>query len=110
MGVVAAPCIGPFVLGLVTYVAAKGDVFYGFIMFFFLAVGLGVPYLLLAIFSGRIKSLPRAGFWMEGVRNIFGFILIGMAIYFVNPILPKIVAQYSSSRFYDWSCIIPSFC
>jgi len=94
MGVVAAPCIGPFVLGLVTYVAAKGDVFYGFIMFFFLAVGLGVPYLFLAIFSGRIKSLPRAGFWMEGVRNIFGFILIGMAIYFVNPILPKIVAHY----------------
>lgn len=94
MGVVAAPCIGPFVLGLVTYVAAKGDVLYGFIMFFFLAVGLGVPYLLLAIFSGRIKSLPRAGFWMEGVRNIFGFILIGMAIYFINPILPKIVAHY----------------
>ncbi|MDA3861116.1 MAG: protein-disulfide reductase DsbD, partial [Melioribacteraceae bacterium] len=94
MGVVAAPCIGPFVLGLVTYVAAKGDIFYGFIMFFFLAVGLGVPYLFLAIFSGRIKSLPRAGFWMEGVRNIFGFILIGMAIYFVNPILPKIVAFY----------------
>jgi thiol:disulfide interchange protein DsbD len=94
MGVVAAPCIGPFVLGLVTYVAAKGDVFYGFIMFFFLAVGLGVPYLFLAMFSGRIKSLPRAGFWMEGVRNIFGFILIGMAIYFVNPILPKTVAHY----------------
>lgn len=94
MGVVAAPCIGPFVLGLVTYVAAKGDVFYGFIMFFFLAVGLGVPYLFLAIFSGRIKSLPRAGFWMEGIRNIFGFILIGMAIYFVNPILPKVVAHY----------------
>lgn len=94
MGVVAAPCIGPFVLGLVTYVAAKGDIFYGFIMFFFLAVGLGVPYLFLAIFSGRIKSLPRAGFWMEGVRNIFGFILIGMAIYFVNPILPKVLAHY----------------
>lgn len=94
MGVVAAPCIGPFVLGLVTYVAAKGDIFYGFIMFFFLAVGLGVPYLFLAIFSGRIKSLPRAGFWMDGVRNIFGFILIAMAIYFLNPILPKIIAHY----------------
>ncbi len=94
MGVVAAPCIGPFVLGLVTYVAAKGDVFYGFIMFFALAVGMGMPYLFLAMFSGRIKSLPRAGFWMDGVRNIFGFILIAMAIYFVNPILPKTVAHY----------------
>ncbi len=94
MGVVAAPCIGPFVLGLVTYVAAKGDVFYGFIMFFALAIGMGVPYLFLAMFSGRIKSLPRAGFWMDGVRHIFGFILIAMAIYFVNPILPKVVAYY----------------
>lgn len=94
MGIVAAPCIGPFVLGLVTYVAAKGDVFYGFIMFFFLAVGLGTPYLFLAIFSGRIKSLPRAGFWMEGVRNIFGFILIAMAIYFLDPLLPEILSTY----------------
>ncbi len=94
MGIVAAPCIGPFVLGLVTYVAAKGDVFYGFIMFFFLAVGLGTPYLFLAIFSGRIKSLPRAGFWMEGVRNIFGFILIAMAIYFLDPLLPEFLSTY----------------
>jgi len=94
MGIVAAPCIGPFVLGLVTYVAAKGDVFYGFIMFFFLAIGLGTPYLFLAIFSGRIKSLPRAGFWMEGVRNIFGFILIAMAIYFLDPLLPEILSTY----------------
>lgn len=94
MGIVAAPCIGPFVLGLVTYVAAKGDVFYGFIMFFFLAIGLGTPYIFLAIFSGRIKSLPRAGFWMEGVRNIFGFILIAMAIYFLDPLLPEILSIY----------------
>ena len=94
MGIVAAPCIGPFVLGLVTYVAAKGDVFYGFIMFFFLAIGLGTPYIFLAIFSGRIKSLPRAGFWMEGVRNIFGFILIAMAIYFLDPLLPEILSTY----------------
>jgi len=94
MGIVAAPCIGPFVLGLVTYVAAKGDPFFGFILFFDLAVGLGVPYLLLAIFSGKIKKLPRAGEWMEAVKHIFGFLLIGMAIYFVNPILPKNIQGY----------------
>ncbi len=94
MGIVAAPCIGPFVIGLVTYVAAKGDVFYGLIMFFFLAIGLGTPYIFLAIFSGRIKSLPKAGFWMEGVRNIFGFILIAMAIYFLDPLLPEIISTY----------------
>jgi thioredoxin:protein disulfide reductase len=94
MGIVAAPCIGPFVLGLVTYVAAKGDPLFGFILFFDLAVGLGFPYLLLAVFSGKIKKLPRAGEWMDAVKHIFGFLLIGMAIYFVNPILPKNIQGY----------------
>lgn len=94
MGIVAAPCIGPFVLGLVTYVGAKGDPLYGFLMFFFLALGLGTPYLFLALFSGKIKSLPKAGFWMEAVKHIFGFILIAMAIYFVGPLLPKDVEFY----------------
>ena len=89
MGIVAAPCIGPFVLGLVTYVGAKGDPFYGFLMFFFLALGLGIPYLFLALFSGKIKSLPRAGLWMNAVKHIFGFILLGMALYFLLPILPQ---------------------
>ncbi len=94
MGIVAAPCIGPFVLGLVTYVAAKGDPVFGFLMFFFLAIGLGTPYLFLALFSGKIKQLPRAGFWMEAVKHIFGFLLIGMALYFIGPLLPKDVNTY----------------
>ena len=91
MGIVAAPCIGPFVLGLVTYVAAKADPFFGFLLFFVLAVGLGFPYLFLAVFSGKIKNLPRAGEWMDGVKHIFGFILIGMAIYFLLPLLPEAI-------------------
>ena len=94
MGIVAAPCIGPFVLGLVTYVAAKGDPFFGFLMFFVLAIGLGLPYLFLAIFSGKIKNLPRAGEWMDGVKHVFGFLLIGMALYFLLPLLPKSFSGY----------------
>jgi thiol:disulfide interchange protein DsbD len=94
MGIVAAPCIGPFVLGLVTYVAVKGDPWYGFVMFFTLALGLGFPYLILAIFSGKIKSLPRSGVWMEGVKHVFGLILLGMAFYFLDPVLPKAVRGY----------------
>jgi len=94
MGIVAAPCIGPFVIGLVTYVAAKGDPFYGFLMFFFLALGLGFPYLILAIFSGKIKSLPKAGDWMRGVEHIFGLILFAAAVYFLAPLLPRNVQHY----------------
>lgn len=109
MGIVAAPCIGPFVLGLVTYVAAKGDAFYGFLMFFVLALGLGFPYLLLALFSGKIKKLPRAGDWMEGVKHIFGFLLLGMAFYFVDPILPKSVQGYALPIFGVIAAIILLF-
>ena len=94
MGIVAAPCIGPFVLGLVTYVATKQDPFFGFLLFFVLAVGLGTPYLFLAVFSGKIKKLPRAGEWMDAVKHIFGFILIGMALYFLLPLLPNSISGY----------------
>lgn len=109
MGIVAAPCIGPFVIGLVTYVAAKGDPFYGFLLFFIMAVGLGLPYLVLALFSGKIKSLPRAGFWMDAVKHIFGFILLGMAIYFAEPLLPKSIVKYALPVFMMISGVILLF-
>jgi len=94
MGIVAAPCIGPFVLGLVTYVATKQDPYFGFLLFFVLAVGLGTPYLFLAVFSGKIKKIPRAGEWMDAVKHIFGFILVGMALYFLLPLLPESFRGY----------------
>lgn len=87
MGIVAAPCIGPFVIGLLVHVGGKGDPVYGFFMFFVLSLGLGLPYLFLGIFSERLKNLPRSGQWMVTVRQIFGLILLGMALYFLNPLL-----------------------
>jgi thiol:disulfide interchange protein DsbD len=89
VGLIAAPCIGPFVLGLLTYVSELGDPVLGFWMFFVLAMGLGTPFLVLGIFSGAASRLPRSGAWMVWVRNIFGFILIGMAIYFLEPLFPS---------------------
>jgi thiol:disulfide interchange protein DsbD len=87
MGIIAAPCVGPLVIGLLTYVAMRQSVILGFLMFFTLSVGLGLPYLFLALFSSRISSLPRSGAWMVGVRVIFGIILIAMALYFLQPLL-----------------------
>lgn len=89
VGVVAAPCIGPFVLGLLTYVGNKGSVLLGFALFFVLALGLGIPFLFLGIFSGSLSRLPRSGAWMVWVRTIFGFVLIGMAVYFLKPLFPN---------------------
>ncbi len=88
LGVVAAPCIGPFVLGLLTWVAGMGSAWLGFIVFFTLSLGLGLPLFVLALFSGQLQRLPRAGGWMLWVRKLMGWILVGMAIYFIRPILP----------------------
>jgi thiol:disulfide interchange protein DsbD len=92
MGIVAAPCIGPFVIGLLVHVGNKGEPVYGFFMFFVLALGLGLPYLFLGTFSGALKKLPRSGQWMVTVRRLFGLVLLGMALYFVNPLLGQYTA------------------
>jgi thiol:disulfide interchange protein DsbD len=88
-GIIAAPCIGPFVLGLLTYVGNRGNVLLGFSLFFVLALGLGIPFLLLGIFSGSLNKLPRSGAWMVWVRTIFGFILLAMAVYFLKSVFPN---------------------
>jgi thioredoxin:protein disulfide reductase len=88
LGVVAAPCIGPFVLGLLTWVASMGSPWLGFVIFFTLSLGLGLPLFLLAMFSGQLKKLPRSGGWMIWVRTLMGWVLVGMAAHFIRPLLP----------------------
>ena len=92
LGVVAAPCIGPFVLGLLTWVAAMGSPWLGFVIFFTLSIGLGVPLFFLAVFSGQLEKLPRSGGWMIWVRKLMGWVLAGMAVHFIRPILPEAVS------------------
>ncbi len=99
VGFVAAPCIGPFVLSLLTYVAAKGSAPLGFGLFFTLAMGLGLPYLVLGTVSGSLKALPRSGEWMTAVRRVFGFALVALAVYFLRPLLP--------ARFYEAGVALP---
>jgi len=89
LGLVAAPCIGPFVLGLLTWVASLGSVWLGFLVFFTLSLGLGLPLFILAIFSGSLEKLPSSGEWMLWVRKLMGWVLVGMAAYFIRPLLPE---------------------
>ncbi len=89
MGVVAAPCIGPFVLGLLTWVAGLGSAGLGFVVFFTLSLGLGLPLFGLALFSGQLERLPRSGEWMLWVRKLMGWVLVGMAAYYLRALLPS---------------------
>jgi thiol:disulfide interchange protein DsbD len=95
LGVVAAPCIGPFVMGLLTWVASMGSPWLGFLIFFTLSLGLGLPLFFLAMFSGQLEKLPRSGEWMLWVRRLMGWVLVAMATYFIRPVLPKIAGQFS---------------
>jgi thiol:disulfide interchange protein DsbD len=89
MGVVASPCIGPFVLGLLLMVQQQASVAFGFVLFFTLALGLGAPYFVLALAAGSIRRLPRSGEWLAWVEQFFGFVLVGLALYFLDPLVPN---------------------
>ncbi len=92
IGVVAAPCIGPFVLGLMTWVASMGSPWLGFVIFFTLSLGLGLPLFFLAVFSGQINRLPQSGEWMIWVRKLMGWVLTVMAVHFIRPLFSETVS------------------
>ncbi len=84
VGIFAAPCIGPPIVALLTLVGQAGNLVSGFFIFFVLALGLGLPYLLIGTFSGLVKKLPRSGAWMVWVKKVFGFILLGFSFFYLS--------------------------
>ena len=92
VGIFAAPCIGPPVLALLTSVADKGDLFFGFLSFFVFSLGLGLPYLMLGTFSGLLKKIPKSGSWLLWFEHVFGVILLGFSFYyFAIALRPELV-------------------
>ena len=88
LGIVAAPCLGPFILGMLTYVGQTGDPLVGFLYFFVLSIGMGLPLCILAIFSGGLDRLPKSGDWMIWIRKLMGWVLVAVAAYLIRPIVP----------------------
>jgi thiol:disulfide interchange protein DsbD len=95
VGIVAAPCIGPFVLGMLLYVGQLGRPIVGFWLFFALALGLGLPYLFLGIFASQLHRLPRSGAWLTWVKQLLGCVLFGVALYLLLPLLPEGVGRWT---------------
>jgi len=87
LGIVAAPCLGPFMLGLLTWVAQMADPLLGFLYFFVLSIGMGLPLAALAVFSGALKKLPLSGGWLMWIRKGLGWVLIGMGGYIMRPLI-----------------------
>lgn len=83
---VVSPCISAPLAGALVYISATGDALGGALRLFFLALGMGVPLLLVAVFGSAL--LPRSGAWLNGVKQLFGFGLLGVAIWLLERILP----------------------
>src|SRR5512144_1070076 len=84
-GLIAAPCTGPFLLGLLTFVATTRSVGVGGSLLFIYAIGMGVLFWVLAAFA---MSLPKSGRWMEWVKSAGGILLLLGGLYFLKPLLP----------------------
>lgn len=83
VGIFAAPCIGPPIIALLAFVGSQGNPLFGFFTFFVMALGLGLPYLLLGTYSGMLTKLPQSGSWMIWVKKLFGVILVGVALFYI---------------------------
>ena len=94
LGIVAAPCLGPFILGLLVYVGQMGDPFLGFLYFFVLSIGLGLPLSVLAVFSGAIARLPKSGDWMLWIRKFMGWVLLGMGAFMISPLVSNLFGRH----------------
>jgi len=85
-GIIAAPCTGPVLAGVLAYVATQRNAVLGFWMLFTYALGMGLLFFVLGATSLR---LPRSGAWMETVKSIFGVALVAAAVALVLPLLPR---------------------
>jgi thiol:disulfide interchange protein DsbD len=83
-GLIAAPCTGPVLAVILTLVAATGAVFLGFWLMVGFALGLGMPFLALAVFSGNLQRLPSGGRWMEIIKVMLATAMFVVAAYFLQ--------------------------
>jgi thioredoxin:protein disulfide reductase len=83
---VVGPCVAAPLAGALVYISQTHDVLLGGLALFAMALGMSVPLLLVGVSAGSL--LPRAGAWMERVKQVFGMMLMGVAIWMVSPVLP----------------------
>jgi thiol:disulfide interchange protein DsbD len=95
MGVLSAlivsPCVSAPLVGALVYIGQSRDAVLGGLALFAIAAGMSVPLLIVGTSAGTL--LPRSGPWMERVKQVFGLVLLGVAIYIVQPVLPGLAAM-----------------
>ncbi len=86
---IIGPCVAAPLAGALLYISQTRDVVLGASALFSMALGMGIPLLLLGASAGAL--LPKAGPWMESVKRFFGVLLLGVAIWLISPVIPAAV-------------------
>ena len=84
--VILGPCVAPPLAAALAFIAQTGNTVLGGVALFVLALGMGVPLLLIGLSAGAL--LPRAGGWMNAVKYFFGVMMLAIAIYLISPVVP----------------------
>jgi len=87
LGFVAAPCVGPFAASLLAFAATQANPWMGFWSLFAFGWGMGLLFLILALFAGAMSRWPRSGPWMVKIKEASGFLLLGVTLYFLSVFL-----------------------
>ncbi|MEQ1723086.1 MAG: cytochrome c biogenesis protein CcdA [Pseudobdellovibrio sp.] len=83
-GVVASPCVGPVLVSILSYVSTTKDVVLGFSLLFTFAMGLGLIFIIIGVFSSALKLLPKSGRWMDFIKFILGAGMWCAALYYAQ--------------------------
>ncbi|MDD9196630.1 protein-disulfide reductase DsbD [Aliivibrio sp. S3MY1] len=91
-GLVCSPCTTAPLSGALLYVAKSGDLLTGAVALYALAIGMGIPLILAAVFGNKL--LPKAGVWMTHVKTLFGFILLAVPVFLLERILSHSITLF----------------
>lgn len=86
---IVGPCVAAPLAGALLYIGQTGNAVFGGAALFMMALGMGVPLLVVGLSAGTL--LPRAGAWMEAVKRGFGVLLLATAVWLVSPVIPAVV-------------------
>ena len=87
---IVGPCVAAPLAGVLIYIGQTGDPLLGGVALFALGMGMGVPLIVAGVSAGKL--LPRAGAWMNAVKAVFGVMLLAVAIYLLERVVPESVA------------------
>ncbi len=89
---IVGPCVAPPLAGALVYIGQTGDALLGGAALFVMSLGMGAPLLLIGLGAG--KYMPKPGGWMDSVSKIFGIVMLAVAVWMLDRVLPSIVVMY----------------